>query len=444
MSSRNRVIWSDGLFLLPQHFQQQERYIERYVEARCQALVPHSWGFTEIEFEPDLLSIGKVALRRVAGVFPDGTPFRMPDDDPLPKPLDVGTDVRDQLLYLAVPLRRSGELEVDREAGADELVRHEVKELQARNDTSNSGDPAVLEVGTLRTRLLLANEVTQAYACIPLAHIVECRADRQVVLNENFIPTVMHSRAAGRLAAFTSELLGLLHQRGEALAGRVAATGRGAAAEFADFLMLQAVNKYEPLMAHYAAQGDLHPEKLFQVLVSAAGELATFTATSKRPPKLPIYRHERLRESFEPVILALRESLSKVLVQSAISIPIEPRRFGISVAIVNDRSLYGSAVFILAARADLPSEELRRRFPTQLKIGPAEKIGDLVRLQLPGVPVSAVPVAPRQIPYHAGFAYFELDQSDAMWDQLKDSGGIAMHVAGEFPGLALEFWAIRG
>jgi len=443
MSSRNRVIWSDGLFLLPQHFQQQERYIERYVEARCQALVPHSWGFTEIEFEPDLLSIGKVALRRVAGVFPDGTPFRMPDDDPLPKPLDVGTDVRDQLLYLAVPVRRAGELDVDREAGADELVRHEVRELQARNDSSSSGDPAVLEVGTLRTRLLLASEVTQAYACIPLTHIVECRADRQVVLSEHFIPTVMHARTAGRLASFTSELLGLLHQRGEALAGRVAATGRGAAAEFADFLMLQAVNKYEPLMAHYAAQGDLHPEKLFQVLVSVAGELATFTATAKRPPKFPTYRHERLRESFEPVILALRESLSKVLVQSAISIPIEPRRFGISVAIVTDRSLYGNAVFILAARADLPSDELRRRFPTQLKMGP-EKIGDLVRLQLPGVPVSALPVAPRQIPYHAGFAYFELDQSDAMWEQLKDSGGIAMHVAGEFPGLALEFWAIRG
>jgi type VI secretion system protein ImpJ len=444
MSSRNRVIWSDGLFLLPQHFQQQERYIERYVEARCQALVPHSWGFTEIEFEPDLLSIGKVALRRVAGVFPDGTPFRMPDDDPLPKPLDVGTDVRDQLLYLALPLRRSGELDVDRESGVDELVRHEVKELQARNDTSNSGDPAVLEVGTLRTRLLLASEVTQAYACVPLAQIVECRADRQVVISESFIPTVMHARTANRLASFTSELLGLLHQRGEALAGRVAATGRGAAAEFADFLMLQAVNRYEPLMAHYAAQGDLHPERLFQVLASAAGELATFTATSKRPPKFPVYRHERLRESFDPVILSLRESLSKVLVQSAIAIPIEPRRFGISVAIVNDRSLYSSAVFILAARADVPSEELRRRFPSQLKIGPAEKIGDLVRLQLPGVPVSAVPVAPRQIPYHAGFAYFELDQSDAMWDQLKDSGGIAMHVAGEFPGLALEFWAIRG
>jgi type VI secretion system protein ImpJ len=406
-------------------------------------LVPHSWGFTEIEFEADLLSIGKVALRRLAGVFPDGTPFRMPDDDPLPKPLDVGTDVRDQLLFLAVPLRRSGELDVDREAGADELVRHDVKELQARNDASNSGDPALLEVGTLRTRLLLANEVSPAYACIPLTHVVECRADRQVVLSDSFIPTVMHVRTAGRLASFTTELLGLLHQRGEALAGRVAATGRGAAAEFADFLMLQAINRYEPVLAHYAAMGDVHPERLFQVCAEAAGELATFTATSKRPPKLPAYRHERLRETFDPVIAALRESLSRVMVQSAIAIPIEPRRFGISVAIVSDRSLYGSAVFILAARADLPSEELRRRFPAQLKIGPAEKIGDLVRLQLPGVPVNAVPVAPRQIPYHAGFAYFELDQTDTMWDQLKDSGGIAMHVAGEFPGLALEFWAIR-
>jgi type VI secretion system protein ImpJ len=443
MSAHNRVIWSDGLFLQPQHFQQQERYIERFVEERCQGLVPHSWGFTEIEFEADLLSIGKVALRRLAGVFPDGTPFRMPDDDPLPKPLDVGGDARDQLLFLAVPLRRSGELEVDREAGSDELVRHDVKELQARNDASNSGDPALLEVGTLRTRLLLASEVSPAYACIPLAHIVECRADRQVVLSESFIPTVLHVRTAGRLASFTTELLGLLHQRGEALAGRVAATGRGAAAEFADFLMLQAINRYQPVLAHYAAMGDVHPERLFEICASAAGELATFTATSKRPPKLPPYRHERLRETFDPVIAALRESLSRVMVQSAIAIPIEPRRFGIHVAIVSDRSLYGSAVFILAARADLPSEELRRRFPAQLKIGPAEKIGDLVRLQLPGVPVNAVPVAPRQIPYHAGFAYFELDQTDTMWEQLKDSGGIAMHVAGEFPGLALEFWAIR-
>jgi type VI secretion system protein ImpJ len=443
MSAHNRVIWSEGLFLQPQHFQQQDRYFERYVETRCQALTSHSWGLTEIELERDLLSIGKFALRRAAGVFPDGTPFRMPEDEPLPAPLEVGPDIRDQIAFLAVPLRRPGELEVDRQADADALVRHGVLELQARNATTSGGDSAVLEVGALRTRVLLASDATDAYACLPLAHIVECRQDKQVVLDDNFIPTVLHARAATRLATLTTELVGLLHQRGEALAGRVVATGRGGAAEFADFLMLQAVNRYEPLLAHYADSGALHPEELYRICVSMAGDLATFTTTAKRPRAFPAYRHERLRESFDPVVAALRESLSVVLHQSAISIPLEAKKFGISVAIVADRSLYSSAVFVLAARADLPSEELRRRFPAQLKIGPVEKIRDLVTLQLPGVPVIPLPVAPRQLPFHAGFAYFELDQSNDLWDQLKNSGGVALHVAGEFPGLALEFWAIR-
>jgi len=443
MSAHNKVVWSEGLFLQPQHFQQQDRYFERFVEGRCQALIPHSWGFTEIELERDLLSIGKFALRRAAGVFPDGTPFRMPDDDPLPAPVDVGAQVRDQIVYLAVPVRRADATDVERAASADGLVRHEVREWEARDATSTSGNAALLEVGALRTRLLFASDVTQAYACIPLAHLIECRSDKQVVLEEAFIPTVLHARAATRLATFMKELVGLLHQRGEALGGRVAATDRGGSAEIAQFLMLQAINLYEPLVAHFADSGGPHPEELFRVCVSAAGELATFTAASKRAPGLAPYRHDRLRESFEPVIAALRASLSTVLEQSAIPIPIEAKKFGISVATVADRTLFSTAVFVLAARADLPAEELRRRFPAQLKIGPVEQIRDLVMAALPGVPVHPVPVAPRQIPFHAGFVYFEVDQSNELWSQLKASGGVAMHVAGDFPGLTLEFWAIR-
>jgi type VI secretion system protein ImpJ len=439
----NKVVWSEGLFLQPQHFQQQDRYFERYVETRCQALTGHSWGFTEIEIERDFLTIGKFGLRRLAGVFPDGTPFSMPDDAPLPPPIDIDGNVRDQLLFLAVPLRRSGEAEVDRSTDSDGLVRHDIRELQLRDATSGAGNTALLEVAALRTRLLLASEVTQAYATLPLAHIVECRADKQVVLEDRFIPTVLHVHASTRLSSITTELLGLLHQRGDALGSRVMATGRGAAAEFADFLMLQTINRYEPRFAHYADSGAIHPEELYATCLEAAGELATFTTTAKRPPKFPGYRHERLRESFEPVIASLRASLSVVLEQNAISIPLESKKFGISVAIISDRTLYSTAVFILAARADVPAEDLRRRFPAQLKIGPVEKIRDLVTLQLPGVPVAPVPVAPRQIPFHAGFAYFELDQSSELWEQMKTSGGLALHIAGEFPGLAMEFWAIR-
>jgi type VI secretion system protein ImpJ len=443
MSAYNKVVWSEGLFLQPQHFQQQDRYFERYIETRCQALISHSWGFTELELERDFLGIGKLGVRRASGVFPDGTPFRMPDDDAPPVAIDIGAQVRDQIAYLAVPLRRTDSLDIDRLSAPDGLVRHEVRELEARDATSGSADAAVLEVAGLRTRLLLASDVTQAYACVPLAHVVECRADKHVVLDDAFIPTVLRARASTRLATFMTELLGLLHQRGEALGGRVSATGRGSAAEIADFLMLQTINRFEPLVAHCADSGVLHPEDLYRLCVSAAGELSTFTTPSKRTPTFTAYRHDRLRESFEPVIAALRAALSAVLEQRAIPIPIEPKKFGISVANVVDRSLYTTAMFVLAARADVPAEELRRRFPAQLKIGPVEKIRDLVNLQLPGVPVNPMPVAPRQIPFHAGFVYFELDQANELWGQLKNSGGVALHVAGEFPGLSMEFWAIR-
>ena len=444
MSGHNRVIWSEGLFLQPQHFQQQDRYFEQYIETRVRSLVSYAWGFTEIEIERDFLKIGKIGFRRLVGVFPDGTPFRMPDDEPLPPPLDIAADARDQRLFLALPLRRAGELESARGPVTDELVRQEVREFQAASAAVAIGEPATLEVAALRTRLLLEREATEAYACIPLAHIVECRADQQVVLDEQFIPTILHLRAATRLATVTTELLGLFHQRGEALGGRVAATSRGAASELADFLMLQTINRYQPLLTHFADTGVIHPEAFFQFCVAAAGELATFTTTSKRTPKFPGYRHDRLKESFEPVIISLRESMSKVMTQVAIPIPLEPRKFGISVAIVPDKTLLSSAVFILAARADGPAEYVRQRFPTQVKIAPAEKIGDLVRQGLPGVPVVPVPVTPRQIPFHAGYAYFELDQTHELWDQLKNSGGVAIYVPGDFPGLTMEFWAIRG
>jgi len=444
MSANNRVVWSEGLFLQPQHFQQQDRYLQRFIEARCQALIPFSWGLIELELERDLLSVGKFALRSAAGVFPDGTPFRIPEDDTLPAPIEVSPQVRDQIVCLAVPFRRADAPDIDRVSASDGLSRHGIRQWEARDATSASGNPAILEVGPLATRFLLASDVTDAYACIPLAHVVERRADQQVVLDDRFIPTVLRARAAHRLASFTTQLVGMLHQRGEALGGRVAATSRGGAAEIAEFLMLEAINRFEPLLAHYADTGNVHPEELFRVFVSVAGELATFTAPSKRPPALAGYRHDRLQESFEPVFAALIASLSSSIPHAAVSIPLESKKYGISVATVTDTSLYKTAVFVLAARADIPAEELRRRFPTQLKIGPVERIRDLVTLALPGVPVNAVPVAPRQIPFHAGFAYFELDQSHELWAQITGSGGVAIHVAGEFPGLAMEFWAIRG
>ena len=117
-------------------------------------------------------------------------------------------------------------------------------------------------------------------------------------------------------------------------------------------------------------------------------------------------------------------------------IDLQDRKHGMRVAIIADVELQRNAIFVLAVNAQMPGDALRARFPTQVKIGPAERIRDLVNLQLPGVTLRALPVAPRQIPYHAGFTYFELEtRGNELWKQLETSGGLAMHIAGDFPGL---------
>lgn len=445
MTPNNKVIWSEGLFLRPQHMQQQERYLERYVELRAGGLRPYAWGFHELELETDLLAIGKLGIKRARGSFPDGTPFAMPGDDPLPPPLEVDANWRDQTVYLTLPLRSPTQPDSGRpEAPAEKLFRFRVRETEVRDASGSVEGLVPLEVGGMSTRLLPQSQPMEGLAQIPLARIQECRADRRVLLDESFMPSAQACQAVPRLVTFLTELLGLLHQRGEALAGRVAATDRGGAAEIADFLLLQVVNRCQPLVAHLAAAPLIHPEEFYRLLVAMAGELATFTAPGKRPPPFPPYRHEALRESFEPVIVALRNSLSAVMEQTAMPIPLQQRKFGVWVAVVPDLTLLDTAAFVLAAKADMKSEELRRLLPAQSKIGPVEKIRDLVNLQLPGIAVNPMPVAPRQIPYNAGYLYFEFDKHSAMWRELKTSGGVAFHFGTDFAGLDLQLWAIRG
>jgi type VI secretion system protein ImpJ len=42
MTAHSKIVWSEGLFLRPQHLQQQDRYLERYIENRCHALRSHT------------------------------------------------------------------------------------------------------------------------------------------------------------------------------------------------------------------------------------------------------------------------------------------------------------------------------------------------------------------------------------------------------------------
>ena len=445
MSASSKVIWSEGMFLRPQHLQQHQRYVESLVEGRCRPAAAYPWGFASLAIDEAALEVGKLAVPSARGVFPDGTPFDFPTQDPAPLPLDIPVECKGERILLAVPLRRPGALDTDIE-GRDiaGLTRYVAEEIDIADNTLTSAPTAEVQVGRLRLVLLPESRATDAYATLAVAHVVERRVDNQVVLDRAFIPPMLAARGHAALATYVADIVGLLKQRGVALASRLSQPGRGGVAEIADFLMLQTINRFDPVFSHLAATSVLHPHALYTHCLMLAGDLCTFSRESKRPPAYPDYQHDDLQACFGPLMADLRQSLSMVLEQNAIPIGLQDRDYGVRVARIPDLELLRTATFVLAVNAQMPGDKLRQRFPAEVKIGPVERIRDLVNYHLPGIVLRAQPVAPRQLPYHAGFTYFELERGGDLWKQLQQSGGLAMHIAGEFPGLELEFWAIRG
>jgi len=444
MSENNRVVWSEGMFLRPQHFQQHDRYLENFARGLSLGVKAYTWGFSRLKLDLNSLAIGKVGLSECSGVFPDGTPFNLPQDDDLPLPLEVPENEKASVVYLALPLKRSDATEVDSESFPDNMARFHLTERQVRDHNSGADGCYDVQIGTLKPRLMCDSQERSGYVCIGLARIVEVRADKTVVLDEQYIPPAVHCSAAGILGGFARELQGLFHTRGEALAARVAGSGQGGGvAEIADFMLLQMINRYQPLLAHLANAAALHPEEFFQFCLQMAGELSTFYRPDKRPIVFPDYKHDDLKASFIPLIDELRTLLSMVLEQNAVQLPLAEVKPGVYVAKRPDLRLLEGAIFVLAAKAQVSSELIRSHFPPQVKIGPVEDIQQLVRAALPGISIQTLPVAPRQIPYHAGYSYFELNKQSELWAKMSASGGFAIHIGGSFPELELEFWAIR-
>jgi type VI secretion system protein ImpJ len=441
----NKVVWSDGMFLRPHHFQQLDRYVEKLVRTRTEGLRPDGWGLGELVINRDLLGTGKVALTRASGVLADGTPFMLPDDADHPMPLEPAETTRDALVYLALPALHPGRPEFPGPAANGRPARYGLAEFEAANAVIGAETAATLQVARLRLRLMLQDEDRSGFTCLGVLRIAEVRPDRRIILDDAYIPPVQACAASPQLAGFIDEIVGLLNQRAAALAPRLAQSGSGAAAaEIADFLLLQLCNRYQPVLAHHATNPRLHPETLYSGFLQLAGELATFTAALRRPPVFEPYRHDDLQRCFTPLMLELRGALSAVQERTAVPIPLRERPYGIRVGMVPDPSLWDQANFVLAVKADIAAEQLRRNFPAQVKIGSVESIRDLVMSALPGIGLEPLQMAPRQIPFTAGTLYFRLDQGGQHWRRLSGSGGIALHLAGNYPGLAMELWAIRG
>jgi type VI secretion system protein ImpJ len=448
MSWTSKIIWSEGMFLRPQHFQQNDRYLEALIENRVGPMRPYSWGIEELVINQEALSLGKIEITRCRAILPDGTTLDIPTADAPPTPIEPDKNTKDENFYLCLMERRPNATEASREDDDNLEVRYSIDAIDVRDASLPEDSNAPIELGRKNLLLLTESDERTEYACIGIGRIIEVRSDKRVVLDDTFIASAVDCQNDLQLSGYIKEIQGLLKQRAEAIAVRLDASGSSSGsgtAQVEDYMLLQLINGYEPVFAHLSKLPAYHPEALFQICLQLAGELATFTTTAHRPQGLPEYDHSHLASTFISIMTELRRSLGVVFEHSAQQIPFKHyKRVGINLAVINDKSLFDDAVFVLAVKADMATEKLRSQFPSQAKIGPKESMKQLITSQLPGIELEALSVAPRQIPFHSGFSYFELNRRGDLWKQLSSSAGLGLHPGGKYPGLELELWAIRG
>ncbi len=443
MSLHSKIVWSQGMFLMPQHFQQEARHVDYLVDMRARAGAGHAWGFFELALDEGLLAVGRLGLLRATGVLPDGTPFSLPHHDAQPGSFEVPHDMRGELVVLALALAREGVTQVrfdDEEAQNISRWRAASEELRDLTNASDESEP--VQTALLDLRLLRAKDVTEGQTMLGVARVVERRPDGQVVLDRGYVAPQTRLDATQQLSSIATLLHGLAQQLARTLAGRMGQASHGVS-EMADFLMLQALNRAEPLLRQHAQAPSAAPAELHRTLLQLAGDLSTLATDARVPAAYPLYCHTDLQATFEPLVADLRRMFSAVPQRNAVQIELADRSHGVRIGVFPDAELTRNANFVLAVNAQMPAEQLRMRFPAQSKLGPPEKLRELVNLHLPGVALRSLPAAPRQLPFHAGFHYFELERGGELWKQLELSGSLAMHVAGDFPALELELWAIR-
>lgn len=440
MSWYSKVAWKEGLFLQPHHLQQADRYIEHLLQTRTRSITPYPWGLAELRFNRDLAQQGQIALTSVAGIMPDGMPFDAPGATPLPQAVAVPEDEAAGLdIWLTLPDTAINDRDVaPREA--DAATRYVIAAETVADNAAAARNEQTLEVALPRLEIALRKTPKPGYQCLRIGRIIEMR-DGIVTFDDTMPPTGLTLEVHTAYRGYLSRVIGWIESKLDALARYAADPSSGGGMQASDYLMLLVLNRELPVLRHLSTQGAVHPERLYEKLVSLAGQLSTFDQGERRAKDYGGYRHDEPKESFTPIVQDIQQLLARD-VGRAIRLPIQQIRADSYLATVNDRTLYSQADFVVEVSSGLPLTEVQRQFPQLCKVGPSVMMKQIINNNLPGIGLVHLPNPPRQIRVVSSNVYFLLDKATPMWKEFSNAPAIGMQFAGNWPDLKLELWAI--
>ncbi len=444
----SRVVWSEGMYLGPHHFQAQNRYFEDAIRFVTSSLWYEPWGLCGCGLDAEALLNGTVSVVHARGVFPDGLPFEMPDSDPLPPPRNIAElfpPTRERLtVMLAVPPRRPDGLNcLPAEQQNGEPVRY-LAEPRLLADENTGRDEKPVQLGRKNIRLLADTEPADDWLTLPVARIMRDGAGH-FIYDPDFIPPCLDISASERLMMILRRLVEMLEVKSATLLRSVRPqTGLAAgysAQEVASFWFLHAINSALAPLRHlyYARRG--HPELLFLEMSRLAGALCTFGLES-HPRTLPLYDHLHLDQCFDELDRHIRFHLEAMVPSRTLTIPLKQAARYFYFGEIADTRCLGPSRWIFAIRAKMGEAELIAKTPQLVKICSQQFVPELVKRALPGLAMTHLPVPPTAVSAKLEWQYFSLNRAGPCWEHMVKTRQVGIYVPGELPDPELELLVI--
>lgn len=428
-----KPIWTEGLFMTPQHLQQCDQYHEALVHARVHALVKFDWGISDIQFDERALSAGQLKIVKGYGIFPDGTPFLIGDQGedqvearPIEGAFPAALDALD--VFLAVPNLRENQANTALDpAKLGPAIRYVAQQVNMP-DLNTGRNEQSLNWARHNMRLLFGTEPRDAFHTIRVAQLERDKTG-SIVLRESFVPSLLRIGANKWIMQNLRRVLSTMVAKQKALAEgrrmRSEAAVDFQASDASKFWMLHTMNSFIPYVSHMVDHGDVHPEDLYLTLGGIIGELCTFSADGD-PTDIPKFNYLELGDVLAPMFEMANRLISQVLADQFIVIPLEKRDDGMYLGRFEDPSLPRKHEFFLECRG-ADEATLREKLPKLLKVASWTQIGYILNAAIPGVKCEVEYRPPGAIPVKPGLVYLRVDMSGDYWNDVLSSGTVAVY-----------------
>jgi type VI secretion system protein ImpJ len=447
VTSAHRVLWGEGMFLRPQHFQQQSLYQEWLLGNIVAHYHAYPAGIKQLLIDESALAIGSLRLERMSGILPDGTAVNIPVNDPAPPVRSLG-DIpnlgTESLIYLALPeINAYGGNSLEPGHTATRPARYSV-ESKTSPDLYTSALEADLSVLTHKTVLLTESENRDGYHAIAIGRI-KLTPSGTWSLDNQFVPPLLDISSNEVMIGILRRLIDMLFVKSQALAGRHRERAKNIAeystSDIASFWLLHTVNRNFPKLNHLLKTPLVHPEQFYLALAELNGELLTFSSNASLR-EIPAYRHDDLFTVFTQLEKSIHTLLDTVISSRYQVIPLTSARPSIYVGQLASDNLLENVDFYLSIESQQPAVRVIETVPMKIKVGSPEDVEKILNSALPGVRLSHANQTPGAIPVRIGNVYFALEPGSLIYDRMLSARSICLYVPNTLQDIKIELIAV--